>query len=854
MPDNTDALALQSIIAVAQNEKGSALDLAKKAVDAAPKSATARIALSYAQQANFDLEGALSSLREAVKSEPENALARARLSELLLSFGHVGEALEEAKKATAQNPGIARTQTVLGFAFLAQIKTKDSRAAFERAIELDQADPLPRLGLGLAIIRDGDVSGGRAEIEIAASLDPNSSLIRSYLAKAYYEEKRDKHASSQFTMAKEFDPNDPTPFFYDAIRKQTLNRPVDALHDMQKAISLNDNRAVYRSRLLLDDDLAARSASLGRIFSDLGFQQLALVEGWKSVNTDPANYSAHRFLADSYSSILRHEIARVSELLQSQLLQPININPVQPSLAQSNLFILEGAGPSAPSFNEFNPLFNRNRFALQASGVVGNNDTWGEEIVQSGVAGGFSYSIGQFHFETDGFRVNNDLDEDILELFIQGSISHKTSIQAEFRAVDVKKGDLTLNFDPLSFLPNWRHEEEKKTIRVGFHHAFSPGSDLIGYVAHQEWDINDRDSQFFPPIQLSSDDSTEDNSTGGELQHLFRSKKFHLVSGAGYFTIDRKGITESLALFPPPDPPMLDISSRRTDIRHKNLYMYSQIHYPKNVTITVGASGDFHRNDLMGDRDQFNPKFGITWNVFPVTTMRAAIFRTLQRAFVNDQTLEPTQVAGFNQFFNDAEDTRSWRYGAAIDQKFSGTVYGGLEYSQRELDVPLETIFTDSQTGLSFSVFEHVDWKERLGRAYLFWTPHTWVALSAEYQYERFDRSQEFTAGIEHVKTHRIPLGLGFFHPCGIFFRMKETYFDQKGDFQAQFAPTAVPGSDKFWITDASVGYRLPKRFGIFTVEAKNLFDESFQYQDTDPVSPVLQPERSVVFKFTLAL
>jgi tetratricopeptide (TPR) repeat protein len=272
MPGNTDALALQSIIAVAQNEKGSALDLAKKAVDAAPKSATARIALSYAQQANFDLEGALSSLREAVKSEPENALARARLSELLLSFGHVGEALEEAKKATAQNPGIARTQTVLGFAFLAQIKTKDSRAAFERAIELDQADPLPRLGLGLAIIRDGDVSGGRAEIEIAASLDPNSSLIRSYLAKAYYEEKRDKHASSQFTMAKEFDPNDPTPFFYDAIRKQTLNRPVDALHDMQKAISLNDNRAVYRSRLLLDDDLAARSASLGRIFSDLGFQ------------------------------------------------------------------------------------------------------------------------------------------------------------------------------------------------------------------------------------------------------------------------------------------------------------------------------------------------------------------------------------------------------------------------------------------------------------------------------------------------------------------------------------------------------------------------------------------------------
>jgi hypothetical protein len=49
------------------------------------------------------------------------------------------------------------------------------------------------------------------------------------------------------------------------------------LQDLQKSIELNDNRAVFRSRLLLDQDLAARSASLGRIYNDLGFQQLALI-------------------------------------------------------------------------------------------------------------------------------------------------------------------------------------------------------------------------------------------------------------------------------------------------------------------------------------------------------------------------------------------------------------------------------------------------------------------------------------------------------------------------------------------------------------------------------------------------
>ena len=68
------------------------------------------------------------------------------------------------------------------------------------------------------------------------------------------------------------------------------------------------------------------------------------MEGWKSVNTDRSNFSAHRFLADSYAVLPRHEIARVSELLQSQLLQPINITPVQPPLAEGNLQILSGAG------------------------------------------------------------------------------------------------------------------------------------------------------------------------------------------------------------------------------------------------------------------------------------------------------------------------------------------------------------------------------------------------------------------------------------------------------------------------------------------------------------------------------
>src|SRR4030067_929905 len=74
----------------------------------------------------------------------------------------------------------------------------------------------------------------------------------------------------------------------------------------------------------------------------------------------------------------------------------------------------------------------------------------------------------------------------------------------------------------------------------------------------------------------------------------------------------------------------------------------------------------------------------------PFTPVRAALSRPLKRALVNGQTLEPTQVAGFNQFFDDAEGTRSWRYGAAVDHAFSGNLFGGAEYSRRKLDLPIE--------------------------------------------------------------------------------------------------------------------------------------------------------------------
>jgi tetratricopeptide (TPR) repeat protein len=847
-PDSGDACALQTILAVVRNEKDQALALAKESVKLAPGAPAPRIALSYALQAGADLKGALSAAQEATTLGPRDALTWARLSELRLSFGALDKSLEAARQAADLNPKLSRTQAVLGFAHLAQVEIQQARKAFEEAIRLDPADPLPRLGQGLALIREGSLDQGRAEIEIAASLDPNNAIYRSYLGKSYFEEKRDKLASGQYAVAKELDPFDPTPWLYDAIHKQLLNRPVEALQDIQKSIELNDNRAVYRSRLLLDQDLAARSASLGRIYGDLGFQQLALVEGWKSVNSDPSNYSAHRLLAESYAALPRHEIARVSELLQSQLLQPINISPVHPSLAERNLFIVEGAGPSEPALNEFNPMFLRNRLALQGSGVMGSNDALGEEIIHSGLWGRFSYSLGQFHYETAGFRDNNDLEQDIYDAFFQVSLSHKTSVQGEFRYDDLEKGDLTLRFDPESFIPSLRQKEQSRSFRLGFHHAFSPASDLIASLIYKDAEFKSGFGVDIPPLppvlpfpikqEIRLD--TEEDGYLAEMQHQLRLGRLAVILGIGYFESDIEE-KETTAHLSPPAPKVK--AKSEGDTQHVNSYVYSQSNYPEKVTWTLGASLD-HFEGFETNRDQFNPKLGVIWALTPATTLRAAGFRTLKRSLISSQTVEPTQVAGFNQFFDDPEGTDSWFYGAALDQKLPFHLYGGVQLAGRDMSI------TNRFTKDGISETRKADWEDKGLHAYLYWTPHPWLAVSAEYRYEDIDRGG--SGGVENIEsldTHSFSPGINLFHPSGFRLRVKPTYLNQEGEFTG----SVEKGDDEFWVWDASLGYRLPKRHGFISIEGFNLLDERFRFSERDPRSPSVYPDRLILLRLTLS-
>ena len=863
-PDNSDAYTLQAIIAIVRNDRQQATVLAQQAVELDPASAAARLALAYVHQAYGRIDEALTSVKEAIRLAPQHALAWARLAELHMSSGDNGAALDAAKRAISLDPDVSRTHTVLGFSHLIRIDTKAAKTTFTRAIELDQTDPLPRLGMGLALIREGNLEAGRIEMEIAASLDPAGSLIRSYLGKAYFEEKRYALSADQFDMAKKRDPNDPTPWLYSAMQKQTQNQPGEALKDLEKSVQLNDNRAVYRSRLLLDQDQAARGSSLARIYDDLGFRSRALMETARSLSFDPASHSSHRFLSDAYLDMPRHEIARVSELLQAQLLQPVNINPVQPRLAVTDLNIISGIGPGNASFNEFTPLTQRNRPQLNLSGIAGSYGTLGNEAVISGVWNRASVSIGQFHYDTNGFRQNNDQAHNIYNAFVQFALTPDINFQAEVRTRGSRHGDLLLDFDPKVFTQN-RRKLEEDTARVGARWAISPRQDLIASAIY----LNRRESNHFPDPIINAHAREKDQGYQTEAQYLLRQDYFNITAGGGIYQIDtRNHLQAQLTLqgqslleqqngLPPGTlciflPSVCDPFSSTVPARNErtSAYLYTNFHYPRNTNITLGLSHDFIKEGVDFRSGHVNPKFGFQWNITPSTRFRLAWFQTVKSALVANQTLEPTQVAGFNQLFDDVNGTRARRMGVGLDTRFGGNLFAGVEASERALDVPLFDLAT---LALERAEKQH----EQLYRSYLYWLPHVHWSVRGEFQFEKFTRTREDLSGTQdpwRIQTLTSPLSIQYFHPAGPFARLTSTYVRQQLDRRDT---TSNAGVNDFVLLDATLGYRLPKRWGILSFEGRNLLNENFFYrninfQQSEAINPRFVPVRTFFVRLTL--
>lgn len=835
--------ALEAVIAVVRNEVADGLRLAGEAVQLDPLSPAAHLALSVAEQARFEIAAARAGSERAAALDPENPLAWARTAELRMAEGDLAGALDAARRAAALPVPVSRTQTVLGFARLLRLDPAGAREAFGEAIALDPADPLPRLGLGLARIDEGELQAGRESIEEAVALDPLNAPVRSYLGKAYQQERRSALAGGQYALAQALDPNDPTPWFYDAIRQQAEGRPVPALRDLETSIALNDRRAVYRSRLLLDEDRAARGVSVARIYRDLGFSELAVVEAANSLAIDPAEASAHRLLSEAAADLPRQEVARGSALLQSQLLQPLGLAIAQPAAP----YVSIGPSPDrrflAPGYNEYSLLYERRRAAASVSVLAGNRGLRGDEVTASVLRDRMSLSVGQFHYATDGFRPNAGIAHDVVNALLQVAAAPELMLQAELRDRRSRYGDPELRFDPLDYSLASRVVVEQETARLGLTWRPSPRLRVIGSFMDNQLDERQHQSDGVLDIDITADLPGRQS----ELQLQMLSEAVDLVFGAGVSRARYDAVFRFVDL---PSDPFIPCFVEApcemptgNDIRQENVYLYAHFTPRRDLTVTLGLAND-HYTDLALNLRRWSPKLGVRWQAAEWLGLRAAAFHTVKRALIVDQTIEPVQIAGFNQFYDDFNGTLARTLAAAADIRIGPGAKGLLEMQRRRLRLGPSLVGAD----LSAGPFE--EWHERTVAAGVYWTPDDATAATLQFRRETFDRVP-LTDDLRPVSvaTDSVPLTLTRTLGAGWSLRLGVTHVRQRLERQAAAGGAAVPS--RFTLADASVAWRIPRSDASIRVSILNLTDEHFSYQDdnfrsSQPHAPRYTPGRSL--------
>ena len=406
-----------------------------------------------------------------------------------------------------------------------------------------------------------------------------------------------------------------------------------------------------------------------------------------------------------------------------------------------------------------------------------------------------------------------------------------------------------------------RNTLDQQTVRLGSHYKINPNQDLIGSFFYTSINNTVSDHKYFnyeDPYETKTLDQNKAKGYQAEIQYLFHPGRVDITTGLGYLNLNYNNVKSKLAqwILPPPDviPELTYTTLLQSTTQHFNGYLYANQRLLHNLTTVLGISYDSFDDQSMVRR-QLNPKFGLLWKPIQGLTFRAAAFRTLKRPLAAKQTLEPTQVVGFNQIYDTYNGTTAWHYAFAMDYNLTRTIFLGGELIWRKTNEPFvyEALTNRNRNESGFL-------------SYIYWTPLDWLAFSSEYRYQQFSRDYngnnlDFTDP-QSLATHQVPLTVKFFHPNGIFAKFSGTYVKQQVGLVSDFdmlpanSPPITFDNGRFWTFDTALGYRLPKKLGTVSFEVHNLFDSNMRYQSVfnaegPQMSPFI-PQRQFFLKLSL--
>lgn len=839
------------------------------------------LAESYYRQSRTNdlkaLEHALEAAHQAVSNAPTFGFAWARVAELEFCFGRTERAAQALAEGLRWSPRNAQALAVKGFLLAARNHRQAALEAFEEAIAADPGLGNAWLGRGLCRISQSHLEEGRQDLQVAATLEPRRAFLRSYLGKAFSLTGDRPHAERELDLAKDLDPGDPTAWLYSALLKQQANRINEGIRELERSQELNDNRQLYRSRQLLDQDRAVQSANLADLYQDAGMTEVAVREATRSVQADYANYSAHLFLANSYDQLrdpnqveLRYETAWLNEYLLANLLAPAGAGVLSPTISQQ----------------EYSPLFERDGLGVVSSTEYLSRGAWTQAGAQYGRYASFAYSLEAFYRTDAGQRPNNDLEQRTLDVQLKQQITSQDHVYLQAITSDSGSGDLAQYYDPTDTHLGFRAQERQEPMLLaGYHRQWSPESHtlLLGGVLDDTLHFTDPSQPTLflmknaagnvlavpvsAPAVASLDYECHFSAVTLEGQQIWQANRHTLIAGTRYQygdfdTTCRQGALSYTLFSARAGATAFSAPSLAWDdqvgFQRVSGYGYWNWQVIHPLSFTAGVCYDrlrypenFRVPPIIGSEDsteQVSPKAGFLLTPFQDTTVRGAFTHSLGGvSFDQSFGLEPTLVGGFNQAYRSLmpesvvgslSAARFETWSLALDQKIGGSTYAGVQFEWLESDASQSVgtrdlvytgagPFDTTRFSSAHQTFDYVE--ENLAVTF---DQLLGDCFAAGARYKASDAA--LNSGFSDVPLlgrtelgatlHQAGLHLLFHHSSGFFAQAEELWLHQSNRGYTPGLPT-----EDFWQCNLHAGFRFLQRRAELRLSLLNVGDQDYR-------------------------
>lgn len=850
-PANVPAQCFTAQLALYENHKEKAATLARAAVDAAPDSALAQVTAGLADMATFDLADASARFQQALVLSPRFVAAAVYLARIQLGSDDLEGAKRTINAALAQAPNEALVQSTAGFVRLGFNEFKAAERHFVKASSLDPGLGEANLGLGYVAYSRGHAAEGLEQMLTATLLCPRVALLQATLGKALYQNRQFAKALATYDYAARLDPRDPTPHLYKGIALMDLNRPGEAIMEINDSIAKNDNQAIFRTRLTLDRDLSVRNVNLSRAYNSLGMSSWAYSKALTAEKKDPFNPSAHLFLGTAILDSNATIGAAGSEVLIYYILSRANNATFNVALDKSD---------------DYSPMFSTpyTRATIESSaGIIDNKDRlWNTKgTVKAAMPGLAAVASAGPSGDSMANDLNTYSNEFSTNLTGKWDMTVWDSLLAKFAAKDRASRTADSRNSVSHTIEYFNYDQEE----LGYVHRFGPNANFIAYVSGANWRNVTRERSYDNYYENSSP-ALYYSKLGNEVmarkyvniqsQQQLVIENHSLMIGGDYYNGEEDYLHKRLFKFFADGSYLPDRFYRDHNNAPSislNLYALDYWKISPSLIVELGLGYNWvqaARTTWSSNISIQEPsaKAGLNWQVNADQTLRLAFQRYVNKHFFQF-TIVPSEVAGFADHINADDGSIVTELGAAWESQWNKRTFSVAKLNFLRLEMPEH----DTLSTYDRIIFMNMERCSVSADINYILTPYLGFTLGGAVKNIRAD-DIAVRRGLFHnyFELEGRP-GLYFLHESGLGASVNCDFIHQYylDDKYADFLGESKKNST-FGILNASISYELPYKRGRLTLEGSNLANTRSPYQAEIPADEVQFPSRTILFKLKL--